>query len=339
MKNILVVLVALAVLLVLLVATGTIYSIPMWEQVIITQFGKPIGKPVTEAGLHLKAPFIHRVNRLEKRVLAWDGSTTEMPTRDKLYILVDTFARWRIADPLTYFTALTDERSAKSRIDDILGSATREQVAKHDLIEIIRTTKGRDPEYSGEIGELLGESGGFDPINVGRSAIEKKIRDNARGELAAIGIELLDVRFKRINYNPAVERGIFERMISERQQIAERFRSEGQGEAARILGNKDRDLRRIESEAYKQVQEILGEAEAESTAIYANAYAKNAAAREFYRFTKTLEAYDDILDRDSTVILSTDSELFELLKGGRNQTRGSAGSQPAEVSPDLPPDD
>jgi membrane protease subunit HflC len=315
------ILIAVVVIVVLMVATGTLYTVRMWEQVIITQFGKPVGEPVQDAGLHVKVPFVQDVNRIDKRVLEWDGRIAEMPTRDKLYILVDTFARWRIDDPLEYFRRLRDEDSAQSRLNATLGSETRNSVAKHDLIEIIRSTKDRQPETSGEASEILGEQSRLEPITEGRSLIEKQILEQARPKLKEYGIELLDVRFKRVNYNSKVERGIFERMISERQQIAERFRSEGQGEAARILGDKERELRTIESEAYKKVQELLGEADAQSTAIYADAYGKDARAEEFYKFTKTLEAYGNILDSDTTVILSTDSDLFRLLKGeGANES-------------------
>jgi membrane protease subunit HflC len=309
------ILIAVVVIVVLMVATGTLYTVRMWEQVIITQFGKPVGEPVQDAGLHVKVPFVQDVNRIDKRVLEWDGRIAEMPTRDKLYILVDTFARWRIDDPLEYFRRLRDEDSAQSRLNATLGSETRNSVAKHDLIEIIRSTKDRQPEKSGEASEILGEQSRLEAITEGRSLIEKQILEQAKPKLKEYGIELLDVRFKRVNYNSKVERGIFDRMISERQQIAERFRSEGQGEAARILGDKERELRTIESEAYKKVQELLGEADAQSTAIYAAAYGKDARAEEFYRFTKTLEAYGNILDSDTTVILSTDSDLFRLLKG------------------------
>jgi membrane protease subunit HflC len=323
MKAVVKSLIAIVVVLVLLIVSGAFYTVQMWEQVIITQFGDPVGEPIDEAGLHFKVPVIQEVNRIEKRVLEWDGQIAEMPTRDKLYILVDTFARWKIKDPLEYFRSLRDERSAQSRLDDILGSETRNAVARHDLIEIIRNTKDRTPLSSEDVGEFVTESSGLGAIVEGRSAIEKQILEAAKVKLAAIGIELLDVRFKRVNYSREVEKGIFGRMISERQQIAERFRSEGEGEAARILGNKERDLRKIESEAYKTVQETLGKADAESTAIYAKAYGPSKEAEEFYRFTKTLEAYSSILDRDSTVILSTDSELFELLKGGQKKESGN----------------
>jgi membrane protease subunit HflC len=319
MKNAIRILIALVVVVLLMVLTGTIYTVPMQEQVIITQFGKPIGKPVTDAGLHLKMPFVQKVNRFEKRVLEWDGRIAEMPTLDKLYILVDTFARWRIKDPLEFFRRLKDERTAQSRLDAILGGETRNAVAKHDLIEIIRTTKDRKPIQSGEVSEILGKEILLDPITDGRAVLEKQILENAKPKLASFGIELLDVRFKRVNYNPTVERDIFVRMISERRQIAERFRSEGEGEAARILGNKERDMLRIESEAYKKVQETLGKSDAEATKIYADAYGKDEGTKAFYEFTKTLEAYESILDSGTTVILSTDSELFHLLKGEKKE--------------------
>ena len=313
MKTVLKSLAAVVVVLLLLIVSGAFYTVQMWEQVIITQFGDPVGDPVDDAGLHFKVPVIQKVNRIEKRVLEWDGEMAEMPTRDKTYIQVDTFARWKIKDSLEYFRSLRDERSAQSRLDDILGSETRNAVARHDLIEIVRNTKDRVPLSSGEVTDAT-ESSGLGAIKEGRSAIEKQILGAAKTKLSAIGIELLDIRFKRVNYSRDVERDIFGRMISERQQIAERFRSEGFGEAARILGNKERELRKIESEAYKTVQETLGKADAESTSIYAAAYGKTPDAEEFYRFTKTLEAYSSILGRDSTVILSTDSELFGLLK-------------------------
>ena len=307
--------IAFAVLLVLLIATGSFFTVREDRQVILTQFGKPVGKPIVNPGLKFKLPFIQVANQMEKRVLEWDGLSTQMPTRDKLYIKVDTFARWEIEDPLAYFEKLRDERSAQSRLDDILGSETRNMVARHDLIEIIRSTKDRVPQQQEDFDEILGEQGSLEPIRIGRSAIEKEIHAAAKGKLEDFGIRLLDVRFKRINYTSAVESRIFERMISERQQIAERFRSEGAGEAARILGDMDKEVRTIESEAYKRIQTELGRADAESTRIYAEAYGGTSDQEKFYSFTKTLEAYQDILGKDTSLILSTDSELFEMLKG------------------------
>ena len=306
--------VAALVLIVLLFVTGTIYTVREDQQVILTQFGKPIGEPVTEAGLHFKLPFIVKVNVIEKRVLAWDGDSAQMPTRDKTYIQVDTFARWEISKPLLYFKTLRDERSALSRLDDILGSETRNAVAKHDLLEVVRSTKDRKPEKT----DLQTEKEAlFEPIKIGRREIEKNMYEIAKTKLEDIGINLLDLRFKRINYNQSVAPQIYEQMISERQQIAERFRSEGAGEAARTMGKMEREVKRIESEAYLKIQSILGEADAESTRIYAEAYGGTPERESFYEFVKTLEAYDKILDEKTTVILSTDSDLFKLLKGSK----------------------
>ena len=305
---------AALVLIVLLFVTGTIYTVREDQQVILTQFGKPIGEPKTEAGLHFKLPFIQKINVIEKRVLAWDGDSAQMPTRDKTYIQVDTFARWEISKPLLYFKTLRDERSALSRLDDILGSETRNAVAKHDLLEVVRSTKDRKPEKT----DLQTEKEAlFEPIKIGRREIEKNMYEIAKTKLEDIGINLLDLRFKRINYNQSVAPQIYEQMISERQQIAERFRSEGAGEAARTMGKMQREVKRIESEAYLKIQSILGEADAESTRIYAEAYGGTPERESFYEFVKTLEAYDKILDEKTTVILSTDSDLFKLLKGSK----------------------
>ena len=304
------------VLIVLLFVTGTIYTVREDQQVILTQFGAPIGEPITEAGLHFKLPFIVKVNVIEKRVLAWDGESAQMPTRDKTYIQVDTFARWEISKPLLYFKTLRDERSALSRLDDILGSETRNAVAKHDLLEVVRSTKDRKPERTDLQTEKEAD---FEPIKIGRRTIEKNVYEIAKTKLEDIGINLLDLRFKRINYNQSVAPQIYEQMISERQQIAERFRSEGAGEAARTMGKMEREVKRIESEAYLKIQSILGEADAESTRIYAEAYGGTPEREGFYVFVKTLEAYDKILDEKTTVILSTDSDLFKLLKGSKSE--------------------
>lgn len=300
----------------LFVLSNSFYTLEETEQAIITQFGKPVGEPITQAGPHFKVPFTQQVNRIPRQVLEWDGQRSEMPTRDKLYISVDAFARWRITKPLEYFRRLRDERSAQSRLDDILGSETRNAVAKHDLIEVIRTTKGRKPvrdETLGSGDEGNSNIGVLPDIVKGRSAIEDEIRDAAKGKLAELGIELLDIRFKRINYNPTVVEKIYERMISERQQIASRFRSEGEGEAAKIMGDRERDLSVIESEAYKRVQEIRGEADAKATSIYAAAYSKSPEARSLYTFLKTLDTYKKVLSESDTLVLSTESELFRFL--------------------------
>ncbi len=240
-----------------------------------------------------------------------------MPTKDKTYILVDTFARWRIADSLEYFRRLRDERSALSRLDDILGSETRNTIARHERIEVIRTTKDRQPVQSETLASegRTGKVGVLRSIRKGRTVLEQEILEASKGKLAGFGIELLDIRFKRINYNDSVRKRIYERMISERLQIAELFRSEGQGEAAKVLGNMQRDLMEIESTAYRQVQGIKGAADAKATDIYARAYNQSPEAADFYEFLRTMEIYADVLAGDNTLILSTNSDLFRFLKG------------------------
>ena len=307
-------LVALGV--VIYVLMSSIYTVNEVEQMIITQFGKPVGEPVTTAGLKVKMPFIQEVNPIDKRVLEWDGPPSDMPTKDKLYISVDLFARWRITDPLQYFLRLRDERSAQSRLDDILGSETRNAVAKHELIEIIRTTKDRIPLRDALLtdAEQALDMGALVPIQKGRKLVEQEIFEAAAQKVEVFGIELLDIRFKRINYNESVRPKIYDRMISERRQIAERFLSEGNGEAARIRGNRVRDLNKIQSEAYRQVEEIRGVADAKATEIYANAYNQSPESVAFYEFTRTMQSYRLIIAANTTLILSTDSDLFKFLK-------------------------
>ncbi len=296
---------------------SALYTVSEVEQVIITQFGKPVGEPVLEAGLNIKIPFIQMVNAIDKRVLEWDGEPSDMPTKDKLYISVDLFARWRITDPLQYFLRLRDERSAQSRLDDILGSETRNAVAKHELIEIIRTTKDREPLQAAIIKDSDSDNnvGLLVPIQKGRKLVEEEIFSAASEKIKVFGIELLDIRFKRINYNASVRPKIYERMISERRQIAERFLSEGNGEAARIRGDRVRELNKIESEAYQQVEEIRGLADAKAAEIYALAYNQSAQSVSLYEFTRTLKTYELIIDRDTTFVTSTDSDLYKYLKG------------------------
>lgn len=301
--------------IVIFVAMNSIYTVNEVEQMIITQFGKPVGKPVTTAGLKVKMPFIQELNPIDKRVLEWDGNPSDMPTKDKLYISVDLFARWRITDPLQYFLRLRDERSAQSRLDDILGSETRNAVAKHELIEIIRTTKDRVPLRDALLTEAEMDMGSLVPIQKGRKQVEMEIFAAAAEKVQVFGIELLDIRFKRINYNESVRPKIYDRMISERRQIAERFLSEGNGEAARIRGNRVRDLNKIQSEAYRQVEEIRGIADAKATEIYARAYNQSPEAVEFYEFTRTMQSYKSIIAQDTTLVLTTDSDLFKFLKG------------------------
>jgi membrane protease subunit HflC len=311
--------IAIAVIVVIgsYVVMSSVYTVNEVEQMIITQFGKPVGEPVTTAGLKFKVPFVQEVNPIDKRVLEWDGNPSDMPTKDKLYISVDLFARWRITDPLQYFLRLRDERSAQSRLDDILGSETRNAIAKHELIEIIRTTKDRVPLRDTFLTEEERKlnMGSLVPIQKGRKLVEQEIFAAAAEKVRVFGIELLDIRFKRINYNDSVRPKIYDRMISERRQIAERFLSEGNGEAARIRGNRVRDLNKIQSEAYRQVEEIRGVADAKATEIYASAYNQSPEAVAFYEFTRTMQAYKSIIADNTTLVLSTDSDLFKFLKG------------------------
>ncbi len=304
----------LIVVLGLALSSGT-FTINQAEQVIITQFGKPVGEPITEPGLHFKLPFIQDINRIDRRFLEWDGAPVAIPTKDKTYIRVETFARWRIQDAKTYFVRLHDERSALSRLEDILGSETRNAVARHELIEIVRTDKNRVPLRDATLKtEGVGQIGVLPPISFGRKKVEEEIAKDAAKKLSEFGIELLDVRIKRVNYNPDVLERIYQRMMSERQQIAQRFRSEGEGAAAKIAGQKERDLSEIESAAYREANQIRGEADAKASEIYANAFGKTPQAAEFYRFIKTMETYKAVISKDTSLLLSTDSELMGLIK-------------------------
>src|SRR6202045_578540 len=322
--------VVVVALFLLLVFSGAFYTVDQTEQGIITQFGQPVGDPIADPGLHFKIPIVQSVNSLDKRFLEWDGAPVAIPTRDKTYIHVDTFARWRIDDPKTYFVRLHDERSALSRLEDILGSETRNAIAKHDLIEIVRTDKDRQPLHDETLkGGPTGTIGVLPPIKFGRLKIEEEIKAAATQKLAEFGIAVLDFRIKRVNYNPDVLARIYQRMISERLQIAQRFRSEGEGESARIAGQRERDLNEIQSNAYRQVQQIRGESDAKASEIYARAYTQNPQAAEFYVFLKTLETYHKIFTKDSALVLSTDSDIFALLKRA-GKTSGSP--TPVETS-------
>lgn len=304
----------------LMILSGCFYTVSETEQVIITEFGKPVGQPINsdpnknESGLHFKKPFIQSVNRIEKRILEWDGPATDMATGDKLYITVDNFARWRIVDPVKYFVSLRDERSALSRLDDIIGSETRSVIAKHDLIEVVRSTKDRVAVRDMAIAQADARIGQLPPIKYGRDALDREIIAASAPKVKSWGIELLDVRFKRINYKKQVAAKIYERMISEREQIADRFRSEGAGEAAKINGRREKDKLSIDSEAYRKSQEIEGKADAKAMEIYSAAYNTSPQAASFYQFIKTLDTYKNTMDKDTTTIFSTNSELYHLLK-------------------------
>jgi membrane protease subunit HflC len=282
--------------------------------------------------LKVRIPFIQDVNLIDKRVLEWGGTPTDMPTKDKLYISVDLFARWRIVDPLQYFLRLRDERSAQSRLDDILGSETRNAVAKHELIEIIRTTKDRVPLRDTVLAGAGPEQGvgSLVPIQKGRKVVEQQIFAAAAEKVRVFGIELLDIRFKRINYNESVRPKIYDRMISERRQIAERYLSEGNGEAARIRGDRVRDLNKIQSEAYRQVEEIRGVADAKATEIYSKAYNQSPEAVEFYDFSRTLQSYKSIIGTNTTLVLSTRSDLFKFLEGVTPDDNRASAQRPRD---------
>jgi len=313
---------------------NSFYTISMTEQVIITQFGKVRGSTIDEPGLHFKTPFLDTVNRFDKRILEWDGRPSPMTTRDKQYLEMDTFARWRITDPLQFLIRMRDERSAQSRLDDIIGSNTMSTVANHDLIELIRTDKNRKVNPSALPAGT--EAAPLISIREGRIAIEELILKQAQPVVKEFGIEILDVRFKRLNYSPGVLEKIYDRMISEREQIAARFRSEGEGEAARISGTRALELNRITSEAYRKIQEIRGASEAKASAIYSEAFASSPKAAEFYAFQKTLETYSKTAGPDTTVVFSTGSDLFRLMKTVTPLPPAVVGKSAAVIPPVLP---
>ncbi|MCH2059442.1 MAG: protease modulator HflC [Verrucomicrobiales bacterium] len=307
--------------------TGTAYTVKEYNQVVITQFGKPIGTPITTPGLHFKIPFIQKANRFDKRALEWDGAPTEMVTREKTLIEVDTFGRWKIADAKLFMESLQDERRADSRIKTLLEGITLKAVGNHNLIEIVRSTKDRvpevedpdedDPDAKEEEIPNIDEKKPviWKSISKGRSLIETEIYEKAKNGLERLGIELLDIRFKRFNYNPKVRQQIYTRMTTERQAISMEYRAAGKGEGDRILGEMAKELKRISSEAYKKVATLRGNADAMATATYAAAYNKSQESVEFYEFQKTMELYRAALSADTSVILSTKSDLFRYLKG------------------------
>jgi membrane protease subunit HflC len=289
---------------------SSIYSLSETEQAILTQFGKPVGSAVTEPGLHLKVPLIWDVHRLDKRWLEFDGDANQIPTKDKKYIWVDTYARWRISDPLRFYQAVGDERGGQTRLDDIVDGQTRNAVASYDLIELVRSSN-RAFQVTEELAGI-GAAEALATITSGREKIAQEVLKKAAEITPQFGIHLEDVRFKRINYVETVQQKVFERMISERKRIAERSRSEGQGRAAEIRGQKERDMLAASSAGYRTAQEIKGAADAKATAVYARAYGKDA---EFYQFTKSMETLGSSFDEKAWLILSTDSELLKFLKG------------------------
>jgi len=287
---------------------SAIYVVDETQQVIITQFGEPVGEAINEPGIRLKLPFIQVANYFDKRFLEWDGDANQVPTRDKRFIWVDSYARWRISEPLRFFERLRDELGAKSRLDDILDGETRNAVARHDLVEVVRST---NREVDASLLESEEETAVLESIERGRQEIRTAVLETAQARTADLGIELIDFQIKRINYVEEVQRDVFERMIAERNRIAERYRSEGEGEAARIRGERERELARIQSEAYRTAQALQGTADAEATETYAEAYNRDAS---FYAFMKSLETLEETADSNSTLILSTDADLLEYLK-------------------------
>ncbi|WP_010663808.1 protease modulator HflC [Marinilabilia salmonicolor] len=293
---------------------GSIFVVDETEQVVITQFGKPVGEAVVDPGLNFKVPFIQTANFFEKRYMEWDGDPNQIPTKDKKYIFVDTYARWQIVDPLQFFKRLRNELGAQSRLDDILDGETRDFIANHNLIEAVRTSN-RQPMSSGVISEMIGDS--LEQILVGREKIQAMILQAANEQTADLGIKVMDFRLKRINYVEDVRTQVYERMKSERYRIADKFRSEGQGEASRINGEKERELKSIQSAAFREAEEIMGRADGEAAAIYSNAYNRSSASRTLYTFMKSMETFEKTFDDQTHVILSTDSELYKYLKGSR----------------------
>lgn len=312
-KGILLIVVAIAALIVLNAST---YTVREHEQALVTQFGKIQGKAISVPGLHLKMPFVQKIERFDKRWLEWDGARNEIPTRDKKYIWVDSYARWRISDPVRFFERLRSEVRAQSRLDDIIDSEIRNVIASHNLIEIVRSTT-RQFEATDDAADSESETAEeqqtrqeeFAPT-VGRQKLMDIVLEKASQKMPEYGVELADIRIKRINYVPSVQAKVFERMISERNRIAARFRSEGQGVSAEIKGRIEREVRTIQSEAYREAEEIRGKADAEAAAIYATAYNKNAS---LYRFVKSLETYKRVIDKDTELVLSSDSAVFKYL--------------------------
>lgn len=319
MKQILFIIIIISILVIFLGLSGALYTISETQQVVVTQFGQPIGDPITQAGLHFKMPFVQQANYFDKWILEWDGEPNQIPTKDKKYISVDTTARWKIKDALKFLQSVGDERGGQARLDDIIDSATRDAITNHNLVEAVRnsnriiedTSKETDDDSMGQVEEI-------EKIYYGRIALTRAILEEASKIVPQYGIELIDVRIKRINYVSDVQVKVFERMISERNRAAEQYRSEGQGKKAEIEGKRAKELNQIQSEAYRVEQEIKGKADAEATNIYANAYNK---APEFYAFLKTLEIYKNTIDSTTTLILTTDTEYLKYLKGSSGSSQ------------------
>jgi membrane protease subunit HflC len=295
---------------ILALSTGLVYIVDETRQVVITQFGSPVGEPITEAGLYFKKPFIQHAHFFDKRLLQWDGDPNQIPTRDKKYIWVDTTARWRITDALKFLESVGSEISAQARLDDIINSATRDVITGHLLVEAVRDSN-RILETKEEGEDVIMSEESVEQIKVGRQLLAKAILDEAKVLAPQYGIELEDVRIKRINYVEDVRKKVYERMIAERKRAAERYRSEGKGKSAEIEGQLQKELKQITSQAYRQAQVIEGKADAQAINIYAQAYSQDP---EFYSFLKTLQTYRQTVDANSTLILTTDSDYYRYLK-------------------------
>ncbi|MDQ7918048.1 protease modulator HflC [Mesonia sp. MT50] len=303
------------VLVVLLIAiTSSMYIVNEKQQVVITQFGRPIGEAVTTPGINFKTPFVQDVNVFDKRYLEWNGDPNQIPTKDKKFIFIDTYARWQIIDPLQFYKRLTNERGAQSRLDDILDGETRDYIANHELVEAVRNSN-RKARVTDTLTEPSSDT--LIDIKVGRQKIEKMILKTANERVSDLGIVILDFKIKRLNYVDEVRENVFKRMNSERFRIADKFRSEGQGQASRINGGKVRDLKTIQSTAFEEAEKIKGKADASAAAIYAKAYNQSAQSKNLYSFLKSMETFEKTFDRNTSVILSTDSELFKYLKSNK----------------------
>jgi membrane protease subunit HflC len=303
--------IAVIAIIFFLVIGRPFYTVDETEQVIITQFGRPIGTAITDPGLHVKVPFIQKTSYFAKNLLEWDGDPGQIPTKDKTFIWVDTFARWRIVDPLMFYKAVNNEMAAQKKLDDILNPTINNFIASNDLIEAVRSSDRLSSTESKEKSNRSKDATELKAITLGRAGMTKGILKQAAPKLAEFGIEIVDFRIKRINYVEEVRQKVYERMIAERNQISEKFRSEGKGESKKIQGEQQKELRRIQSEAYKKVEEIKGKADATATNIYAEAFGKDP---EFYSFINTLEIYKKSLDENIKVILSTNSDFFKYLK-------------------------
>lgn len=295
----------------LIVLFSSAFIVDETQQVIVTEFGKPVGEPITEPGIHFKVPFVQDAHFFEKRYLEWDGERSEGLTQEKQGIFVDSYARWQIVDPLQFFKRLTNEKGAQSRLDDILDGETKLHIAKNRLIELVRSSN-RKPMQLDSMDVELRDS--LAPINIGRAQIQADILESANVQAKDLGIQILDFRFKRVNYIERVQSSVYDRMKSERYNIAEKFKSEGQGEASRINGEKERELKTIQSEAFKLAEEIKGKADAEAAAIYAKAYNASSSAKGLYSFLKAMETFEKTFDQETSIILSTDSDLYQYLK-------------------------